>query len=250
MLPSTASHVTLRGIGRRNIFEDDQDRRRFLKTLSIKLRDENVVVYAWCLMDNHVHILLSISSADLSRVMQRLGTSYAQYFNGRHGHVGRVFQNRFGTYSVESDAHLLTAVRYIHRNPLEADAKDLIDSPWTSFREITGYSSDLEGRGIVDAQATLDLFGGLASFLEFHQRQDEHDDFVRVSAYGPRLDDANAREIAVRRYGDDFADAIIAMPKCERDRALAMLKIAGLSIRQIERLTGIGRKVVASARLP
>ncbi len=199
-------------------------------------------------MSNHAHILLRMQTSTPSNLMQRLGTSYAQYFNGRHGHVGKVFQNRYGAYPIEDETHLLTAVRYIHRNPCEAGARSLTDSPWTSFREISGAQEGLEGKGIADAEATLSLFGGLEDFLEFHQRDNEVEAIVHTGARGPRMDDAHAREIASRLFGIDFSDKIAAMPKTQRNEAIAALRGKGLSIRQIERLTGIGRKIVASAK--
>ncbi|WP_418743026.1 transposase, partial [Enorma massiliensis] len=116
-LPSDFIHVTTRGLGRRIIFEDDLDKERFLSILSTKLTDSESRVYAWCLMDNHIHLLLRANSADLSKSMQRIGVSYAQYFNGRHGHVGKVFQNRFNAHPIMGETHLLATIRYIHRNP-------------------------------------------------------------------------------------------------------------------------------------
>ena len=243
-------HITMRGIGRQRIFDDVADRRRFLKTLSAKLNSsDGILIYAWCLMDNHAHILADANSADLSKLMQRTGTSYAQYLNGRRGRVGKVFQNRFGTQPVESDEHLMAAIRYIHRNPLEAGAQTVFDSPWSSFREIAGETVGLEGAGIVDAPFVLERFGGNEPFIDFHLKPDEKDDFCTLQPKGPRIGDAEATDIARRHYGKDFADRIAAMPKEERDHALATLRSAGLSIRQIERLTGIGRNVVAKAKL-
>lgn len=246
-LPAECFHVTMRGIGRRAIFEDDADRKRFLAILKAKLADSDASVLAWCLMDNHVHLLLRTGAADLSRLMQRLGTAYAQYYNGRHGHVGKVFQNRFGSQPVEDEAHLAAAIRYIHENPRDRGEFQPGEYPWSSFREIAGSATSDCAQGIADADSVLDLFGGLEGFLRFHATSNAESELVWINGYRPRIDDAEAADIAARMFGELFADRICAMPKGERNAALASLKQAGLSIRQIERLTGIGRGTIARA---
>ncbi len=246
-LSSEYVHVTQRGLGRRLIFEDDADRRRFLKSLKEKATDSHVSVLAWCLMDNHVHLLVKARSADLSKMMQRLGTSYAQYFNGRHGHVGKVFQNRFSSWAVETDAHLLTVIRYIHRNAEDAGVATPQDYPWSSYREIIGESVDIEGPGLCNVATTIRLFGSIDEFRKFHEIENEQDGFTRIDAYRPRLSDDDAREIVTRHYGVEFSDRLASLPKQERDEALRLLKDLGISIRQLERLTGIGRGPIARA---
>lgn len=150
-LSSEFIHVTQRGLGRRIIFEEDCDRRRYLATLKNKAGECDVSILAWALMENHEHFLVKADHAALSRLMQRVGVSYAQYFNGRHGHVGKVFQNRFSSEAIETDAHLLSAIRYIHRNAEAAGVMDTATYPWSSYREIVGEDAELEGAGICAA---------------------------------------------------------------------------------------------------
>lgn len=246
LLPSEIVHITIRGIGRRIIFDDAADKDRFLETFASKLDDMDVSAYAWCLMENHVHLLLHGGSADLSKLMQRLEVSYAQYFNGRHGHVGKVFQNRFGSQAVCSEPHLLSAIRYIHRNPLEAGAANLTSYPWSSYREIAGMKRNLKGAGIVDVETVLSLFGGAERFVDYHEEKAD-EEFVWIDGYRPRLEDVEAMDRARRLLGDDFSERICTLPKGERNEWLASLKSVGLSIRQIERFTGIGRGIIARA---
>ena len=246
-LPPGYIHVTQRGLGRRLIFEDDHDKRRYLAMLRDKLEHSGVSVLVWTLMPNHVHLLVRAQPAELSKLMQRLGTSYAQYFNGRHGHVGKVFQNRFSSEPVETEAHMLVAIRYIHRNAEVARIATMRDYPWSSYREILGKRVALEGEGICDASKALEFFGSMEEFSRFHAMENEVDGFARVDGYRPRLSDSDAYAIVSRHYGKGFADSLPRMPKEERDEALRTLKILGLSIRQIERLTGIGRGPITKA---
>ena len=246
-LPPGHLHVTQRGLGRRLIFEDDRDKRRYLATLRDKLEHSGVAVLAWTLMPNHVHLLVQAQPTELSKLMQRLGTSYAQYFTGRHGHVGKVFQNRFSSEPVETEEHMLVAIRYIHRNAEVARIAGMENYPWSSYREILGEKTALEGRGICNASKALGFFGSGEEFARFHAMENELDGFARVDGYRPRLSDSDACAIASRYYGKGFADSLSCMPKEERDKALRILKALGLSIRQIERLTGIGRGPITKA---
>ncbi len=128
-LSSNFIHVTQRGLGRRALFEDDVDKRRYLDTLKRMMSEYDASILAWTLMTNHVHLLMKTTSATLSRLMQRVGISYAQYFNGRHGHVGKVFQNRFSSKAIEIEDHLLATIRYIHRNAETAQRASTPDYP-------------------------------------------------------------------------------------------------------------------------
>lgn len=246
-LQSEHLHVTLRGMGRRALFEDVRDRRRFLEILRVKLAKSNGQVLAWCLMENHVHLLIRIEAAALSKLMQRTCGAYAQYFNGCHGHVGKVFQNRFAAQAVQTDEHLLTAIRYIHHNAKDAGATHPAAYPWCSFREIARTGHAWEGAGICDTAAAIALFGNLQSFLAFHERCDAQDELDNNDEPRPRLSDAEARRIALGRFGTQFSDDIPALPQRQRNDALRELKNAGLSVRQIERLTGIGRGIITRA---
>ena len=150
-------HVTQRGSGKRCIFEDDDDRRSFVRTMAYFSRDCQVRLIAWVLMDNHFHLLLRAELEDLSRFMSRLGTVHAQRFNGAHGHVGCVFQGRFKSIPIETDPQLLATIRYIHLNPLETGVTRLEDYPWSSYPQYLGSGfealASLGGVGRADKEA-------------------------------------------------------------------------------------------------
>ena len=113
-------HAYARGVNRVVIFLDDEDRERYLALLGKVVERHGWRCLAFCLMQNHVHLLVQTPGADLGRGMQRLHGVYAQYFNRRHGRSGHLFQGRFGTKVMRSDAQLLLAARYIARNPVKA----------------------------------------------------------------------------------------------------------------------------------
>lgn len=96
-------HVVVRGNGRQVLFYDDADRQAFLAMLARRTSDVGMSIWAWCLMSNHVHMLLEDQRNELSHAMQLLLTGYARYFNDKTGHVGHVFQQRFFSEPIESE---------------------------------------------------------------------------------------------------------------------------------------------------
>jgi len=126
-------HAFARGNRRQELFRDDRDRRIYLETLGCVVRRCSWRCLAYCLMDNHVHLLVETPHPNLGEGMQRLHAPYAKKFNARHGTVGHVFQGRYGTKRIKDDVHLITALRYIARNPVEAGLCGAEgDWPWSS----------------------------------------------------------------------------------------------------------------------
>jgi len=108
-------HVMLRGNERKDIFIDDEDKVRFLDMLYAKRERESYYLYSYCLMDNHVHLVLKEANDSISRIMRRITTSYAGYFNRKYKRSGHLFQDRYKSENVESDSYLLTVIRYIRK---------------------------------------------------------------------------------------------------------------------------------------
>ncbi len=140
--PGLLQHVMARGIERREIFKDDQDRQSFLERLAVILEKTQTQCYAWALIPNHFHLLLRTGQTPLSKVMRRLMTGYAVTFNKRHKRSGHLFQNRYKSIVCEEDQYLLELIRYIHLNPLRAglvkDLKELDKYSWTGHSAILG----------------------------------------------------------------------------------------------------------------
>jgi putative transposase len=120
--PDAVYHVTSRGNGRDVIFWSDDDRQRFLGQLADNLHTAAVVLYAYVLMDNHIHLLVRTPRANLSRFMQRLLTAYALYARYKHRRPGHQLQGRFQAKLVEDDVYLRAVSRYIHLNPVKIAA--------------------------------------------------------------------------------------------------------------------------------
>ena len=139
--PDALYHVTARGDRREDIFEDDQDRQAFLLTLEQIVTQFNWLCYAWCLMDNHYHLLIQTPDGNLSKGMRQLNGVTTQTSNRRHRRVGHLFQGRFKAILVDHDAYLLELSRYIVLNPVRAGmVKAPGDWPWSSYRASAGLA--------------------------------------------------------------------------------------------------------------
>jgi putative transposase len=118
--PGAVHHIMARGIERRKIFRNDDDRNEFLERLEFILSETHTPCYAWALIPNHFHLLLKTGSVPIATVMRRLLSGYAQSFNRRHRRHGHLFQNRYKSILCQIDTYLRELVRYIHLNPLRA----------------------------------------------------------------------------------------------------------------------------------
>ncbi len=132
-------HVVARGVRREPIFVDDADRRMFIAFLAQSVHRCRWTCFAYCLMANHFHLLFALSAQNLSAGMHRLNGTYARRFNERHGHTGHLFEARFSSRVIESNEHLLEALRYIVLNPVRVGVcRDPSEWRWSSFRATAG----------------------------------------------------------------------------------------------------------------
>ncbi len=238
---SSIYHVLIRGINRQTIFEDEEDSDKLLKVLGIYKAELNCSIYAYCFMHNHIHLLIRSSGEDLATFMRKVGAKYVYWYNQKYDRVGGLFQDRYKSEPVENDSYFVTVLRYIHLNPVKAG--------------ICKTASDYKNSSYND---------------HMHPRKDQLTDVTFVSSmlsrkqfaeYHSEGGDDKCLEIHdVKRVGDSKAEAIIksisqcsnvaefqALSREKRDSCLAQLKEKGLTVRQIERLTGINRGVVQKA---
>src|SRR5574341_1576364 len=140
--PDTLHHVMVRGLERRAIFRDDQDRADFAARLAALAAPGALTVHAWALLPNHAHLLVRTGARRLARSMRSLLTGYAGAFNHRHKRVGHLFQNRYKSIVIEEEPYLLELVRYLHLNPLRAGVVKSLAAldryPWTGHSALLG----------------------------------------------------------------------------------------------------------------
>ena len=113
-------HVILRGINRQQIFYDEEDYDYFIRLLNRFQKVSQYEVYAYCLMGNHIHLLIKVHQESLGTIFQRIGASFVYWYNLKYQRVGHLFQDRFKSEPVENERYFLTVMRYIFRNPVKA----------------------------------------------------------------------------------------------------------------------------------
>jgi REP element-mobilizing transposase RayT len=162
-------HITDRGNDKRDIFIDDPDRREYLKLLGQGKQDFGLLIPAYALMTNHIHLYLVTPEANLGEAMFWLNNSYSHYFNNRHGKSGHMFEGRYKCKLIQQDQYSLSLLRYIHLNPVKAG---IVKSPegyeWSSHRQ---YLTPETG-GLADTDVIMETLGNtqrtsLAAYTAF-----------------------------------------------------------------------------------
>jgi putative transposase len=135
-------HIMVRGINKGALFQDDLDRTKFRERLETCIVETRCSVYAWVLMDNHVHLLVRSGAKGVSTLMRKLLTWYAVYYNRRHHRSGHLFENRYKSVLCQEDQYFLALVRYIHLNPVRAgmvtQPRELATYPWSGHAALAG----------------------------------------------------------------------------------------------------------------
>ena len=230
-------HVMFRGINRQTIFQDKEDYQRFYDTLKRFQSQSEYIIYAYCLMSNHVHLLIREGTEELSVSFKRLGASYVSWYNLKYSRVGHLFQDRYRSEPVESDEYFLTALRYIHQNPLKARMVGaLLDYPWSSYGEY------LDKPTLCNTSFALGMFSDQGSRQKelFHRfnTADNNDKCLEYDSV-PKMNDAQALDFIKSLLGVQDMHEIKKLNDEKRDELIRTCKNQGLSYRQIERLTGI-----------
>jgi putative transposase len=239
-------HIMLRGVNKQTIFEVDDDKTKFLETLR-KYKDiSKFQLYSYCLMDNHVHLLMKESGETISEAIKRISSSYVYWYNMKYERCGHLFQERFKSENVETKSYFLTVLRYIHQNPIKAGlASNAFDCRWTSINEYVREAN------IVDTEFGLKLFSldrraAIKLYSKYmHELNDDQclDDLGKV-----KMSDHEIREY-LYRIGIPNITTLQQMEKGKRDDTLAALKgMNGVTVRQLSRITGISKSVIQRVR--
>ncbi len=231
-------HVIVRGNCKQILFESKSDYRFYLKKLEQYCLETGVRVCAYCLMENHVHLLLKSEHESIALLMKKLGVSYSGYFNRKYARVGHLFQDRYMSEPVENEAYLLNVYRYILRNPEKAGICPTFQYPWSSY-EYYETCPEFMDTGIVQS-----LLGSKSQYERFIVKDNE-DQCLEYETI--KRDDSWALEKIRECLGVDDGTQLQKLDRKSRDIALKKLAGVGLSQRQMERLTGISRGAIKRA---
>jgi len=247
-------HVTVRGNARQNIFRDDGDRRLLYSCFEECVPRYAVRVYLFCLMQNHLHLVVETPKANLGRFMQSVLTAYAVSYNLRHRCHGHLTQGRYGARLVSGDRYLLKLSRYVHLNPVKVknmQSSPLPDRiaylrqyPWSSYRGYTGQARRLEW---VEYEPVLRLLGGRGEdkaelykeFVEAGVAEDD-EEFIKALSLSPRsigdeefraeVEGLHGQMLKKRRRPQDVAFRHVNTGKMAPDKVMrAVASVSGLT---------------------
>ena len=214
------------------------------------------VLYAYCLMGNHVHLLLRQGSEDISRMMKRVAIRFASFYKRKYQYSGHIFQDRFRSEPVEDDRYFLAVYRYIVLNPVKAGLAETVgDYPWCNYRiaspgshqEQSMSSSPQWGQSLCPSFAVKN---GQSPLLPVDISPEQLDSFIRsaqpeIHPFRELIPDREAEAILLRVAGLRNVGEFIHLPKAEQMRLFPILYENDLSVLQISRLTGVPKSNIA-----
>ena len=231
-------HIMSRGINRQDIFGDEEDKAKFLQTLIDVKEISEYKMYAYCLMGNHVHLLIKEEKEPIDLIMKRIGARYVYWYNWKYERCGHLFQDRFKSESVEDDAYFLAVLRYILRNPLEAGIeKEVKNYKWSSYNEYM----DIEK--ITDIKYALDLISlnkekQIQKFSDYINERND-DQCLEMNEQIIKIKDEEVKRLVWENYEIEAA-VIQNLPKDKQTEIIIYLKKQdGISLRQIARIAGL-----------
>lgn len=231
-------HIMLRGIDKRNIFLDDEDRERFLGNVEKAKQVGNFKLFGYCLMDNHVHLLVK-EDEEIGTSIKRISVGYVGWHNRKYERTGHLFQNRYTSETVETESYLLTVLRYIHQNPVKAGIiKKAEDYQWSSYCK---YALDYQGeKSFISSEMIKAYFKTYKDFKNFMnaKNNDECLEYNPVKRYNDKV----LSELIRVEYNIDNVNKMPTEKRNEIIRAIYCKKKT--SIRQLSRVLGIGKGVI------
>ncbi len=238
-------HIMVRGINRQNIFEDEEDKRRLLATIERYTNQQICEVYGYCLMDNHIHLLIKETGNSISTIIKKVSGSYVYWYNNKYERTGHLFQERYKSEVVENEGYLLSVLRYIHQNPLKAGiVKEIEDYKWSSYNEY------IDKPKIVNTEIVLHRFStnnhqSIELFTKYTKENNndqclEYEQKVKIS-------DDEIRNYFLQ-YGLKNISELQQLEKNKRNEIIREVKsVKGVTLRQLARVTGISKSVIDRA---
>lgn len=227
-------HVMLRGVNRDAVFLEDVDYERFLDALVRTKEASGCQVFAYCLMTNHVHLVLRSPDEPIGNVVKRLGVRYVGWFNHKYGRVGHLFQDRFRSVPVDTDAYLVTLVRYVWNNPVEAGLAERPEDYRWSSRRFLGLQQRLVDERELLALVPMDALVVAAPSPPVLLAEPS-------TRTGPiaRYSDAHSAELLRRACGARCPDDFKRLDAATQHRAVSELRTRSMPYAQIARVVGL-----------
>nr|WP_297771412.1 transposase [uncultured Butyrivibrio sp.] len=234
----------LRSVNQHIIFEEDSDYQKFLFILSDCKKKYDIDIYAYCLMNNHIHLLLNIPTDKLASFFQSFGIRFVRWYNNKYARSGHLFQDRFYSSAIESERAFLSALIYIHNNPVRANmCRYVSEYRWSSIRFFYGAKNPL-----VNVSFAYNIAGSKDSLLHYFAKETDspesplfENDHRDTNHF---FTDEKAMEIFKSVTHLPSTSDVITLEKMKRNEYVRKLKKEGLTINQIARVMDISATTV------
>lgn len=233
---SQTYHIVIRGADRQLLFIEPKDFTKFMEILEYFKRECHFELYAYCLMTNHVHLIIHhFDEASLETIFRRINTTYCEWYNAKYKRTGFLLGDRFFSEPIETPDYLINAVRYIHFNPTKAGLETAPGSAykWSSYTDYLHLNPNL-----TDTAFVLRLIGGVDNFKSLHRNEPEDGTLFDIEKLRKRLTDDIALEIISDLCQCQSPADFQKLSLYKREENLKKLHDEGISIRQLNRLTG------------
>ena len=241
-------HIIMRGDNRNWIFQKRQYKLDFMEMIEEQENEGRIEMAAWCIMDNHVHLVLKAELDQLSLAMKKINVKFAMRYNLNEKMVGHVFQDRFKSQAIGTDQYLLQVIRYVHNNPVKARiAETPGDYKWSSYSKYINNETAGKRRQF---EFVLGLFSNsIDEFKAFHMVKDDNE-YLEIKEDIERFREEKAQEIigeCCAKHGIIEAYQIKGNERVMNDLIVELIDKSGMSYRKIARLLEISYNTVREA---
>lgn len=236
-------HIILRSINQHIIFEEDSDYQKFLLILLDCKTNFNIDIYAYCLMDNHIHLMLHSNPENLSPFFQSVGARFVRWYNKKYSRSGHLFQDRYHSVAIENTSQYLTTLIYIHNNPVKAAICPFpSDYRWSSFYAFYGQKNPL-----VSVSYSYNIAGSKEYLLKYFEINGTISDSMPVVKTKHFVSDEKALRIFKTITHLSSSSEAINLTKSQRNDYIRILVQNGLTQKQIARMMDISVSTIKRA---
>ena len=241
----------LRGNERKDIFINEEDKGKFIKIVIKKKADRAFKLYAYCIMGNHLHLVIQEQKEPISQIVKKITTSYAYYFNNKYKRVGHLFQDRYKSETIEDEPYLLSVIRYVHNNPEKAEIAKKERYRWSSYSHyidiLTPHPAIPEIKEILELFSS-DIVKALKEFIHYSNKYEEKNFLEMKETIKSEIDEENVNEY-INGYlkSRDLKKEDLKRrerTKQKEDLIQQLIKRSNLSKRKIAILIGVNRETV------
>lgn len=241
-------HIITRGNNKNYIFKDETDKELIKEEIKKQEIEKNIEIAAWCIMDNHIHLVIKGELEDITTAMKKINVKYAMKYNVKYERSGHVFQDRYMSKPIETDEYLICVLRYVHMKPVKANiVKKPENYRWSSYREYIEVIKEKSGM----EKYVLSYFDmDIESFKKFHQEEDERE-YLEIKEYKEKYRLDRAQRIINRycgKYGVNTSKDVIENREIFKELIIELKEKSGLSIRKISKLLEVSYGTIQATK--